>query len=56
MNFRLVRFVNSGNPWFRRGGYLNNGTSTGVFAFLNEPGNAWQNDGFRVVRIYYDRA
>jgi hypothetical protein len=42
-------FVNSSNPWFKRGGNSNNGSNAGVFASNNNNGNGNNNVGFRVV-------
>ena len=43
-------FVNSSNPWFRRGGYYSNGDDVGVFSFSRSTGENFSYDsGFRVV-------
>jgi hypothetical protein len=42
-------FVNSGNPWFERGGNSNNGSNAGLWASNNNNGNNNTNIGFRVV-------
>jgi len=41
--------VNSGNPWFNRGGNYNNGVLAGPFNFNNNTGGANGNIGFRLV-------
>ena len=42
-------FVDSSNPWFRRGGDSYPGDSAGVFGFYYDSGEAYNNVGFRVV-------
>ena len=42
-------FVTSGNPWFVRGGYYNNGNTAGVFYFYFNAGEGYRYYGFRVV-------
>ena len=42
-----MRFVNSAEPWFLRGGGYNIGSDTGVFGFDNENGQANSNRSFR---------
>ena len=37
------------NPWFKRGGFYNNGLYSGTFAFLNTYGHASSGDSFRIV-------
>lgn len=49
----MAWFVNSANPWFKRGHAFHGGTGAGVFAFNHNAGNANTNNGFR-VRLYYD--
>lgn len=44
-------FVNSSYPVFHRGGYYNNGTLAGVFAFDGSTGGADSGNGFRVVLV-----
>ncbi len=42
-------FVNSGSPWFMRGGHFTAGSDTGIGAFVNENGHASGNYSFRIV-------
>ena len=42
-------FLNSSNPFFKRGGNYNNGSSAGVFYSNNNNGNNNSNNGFRVA-------
>ncbi len=42
-------FVNSAAPWFERGGYLTDGTDSGIGAFYNTSGEAASFASFRVV-------
>ena len=42
-------FVSSSLPWFRRGGYYNDGSDAGVFSFSNGNGDANSRYSFRVV-------
>ena len=42
-------FVFSSPPWFKRGGYYNDGGSAGVFNFSFYTGEGDTNDGFRVA-------
>ena len=42
-------FVGSNNPFFNRGGYRNDKTGAGVFAFDDTDGNAYAYCGFRVA-------
>ena len=42
-------FVSSSLPWFRRGGYYNDGSDAGVFYFYNYNGSAGSNLSWRVV-------
>ena len=44
-------FVNSAAPWFERGGYLTDGTDTGIGAFYNTSGEAAFYASFRVILI-----
>ncbi len=46
-----ANFINSGDPWFRRGGYYANTANAGVFYFLNSGslGGANNYNSFRVV-------
>ena len=43
------RFVQNTGSWFLRGGYYNNGTSAGVFAFYFSSGRAYSDYGTRAV-------
>jgi len=42
-------FVNSGYPWFYRGGYHDSISSAGVFGFSSSGGNAYGSGSFRVI-------
>ena len=42
-------FLNSSNPFFKRGGNYNNGSNAGVFNSNNNNGNGNNNNSFRVV-------
>ena len=44
-----AHFVNSSNPWFKRGGMYSMGLASGVFAFANTNGHVNGNNSFRVV-------
>ena len=44
-----ANFVNSSNPWFKRGGNYNNTTNSGAFNFNNNNGGSNSNNGFRLV-------
>ena len=48
-----ANFVESSNPWFKRGGNYNNGAFAGAFAFNRNTGGVNTNNGFRVVLAYY---
>ena len=49
-----ANFVNSNNPFFKRGGNYNNGSNAGVFNFNNNNGNANSNNSFRMcLAIWY---
>ena len=49
-----ANFVNTSNPFFVRGGYRNDTTNAGMFAFGNTNGNTNTNHGFRVAVPYSD--
>ena len=42
-------FVNPGNSWFWRGGYIISGTGAGIFTFGSSPGSFNNNVSFRIV-------
>ena len=44
-----AHFVNSNNPWFKRGGMYSMGLAAGVFAFANSYGYVDGDSSFRVV-------
>ena len=44
-----MRFVNSAEPWFERGGAVTLGTDTGVFSFYIAAGKVYLHGSFRVV-------
>ncbi len=48
-NVDLSDFVNSGAPWFRRGGARHDGTDVGVFAFNRYFGNEVYDTSFRII-------
>jgi len=43
-------FVNADNPWFIRGGHVNNGAAAGVWAVNRNNGNGNWNNGWRAVQ------
>ena len=47
-----MRFVNSAEPWFERGGAVTLGTDTGVFTLNKTFGSTFATISFRVV-LYY---
>ena len=44
-------FPDTSGPFFKRGGYYNNGTNAGVFYFNNNNGNSNSNNSFRPVLV-----
>ena len=44
-----ANFVNSSNPWFKRGGNYNNTSNAGVFNFNNNTGDANGVAGARMI-------
>ena len=44
-------FVYSSDPWFKRGGYANNGSNAGVFASVYGDGSTYDYYGFRVALL-----
>ena len=45
----FVLFVDASNPWFRRGGFYDDGTNAGAFNFYVNSGRAFINGSFRSV-------
>ena len=44
-------FPNASNPFFKRGGYCDNGTNAGVFSFLDSDGGSSSYNSFRPVLV-----
>ncbi len=44
-------FVFHERPWFLRGGGMDNGTETGVFAFNQTNGDGWVDRSFRELTM-----
>ena len=42
-------FVNTSNPWLLRGGHLDRGTGSGIFAFYRYSGTTYTYNSFRII-------